>query len=170
MRLLLSLPQVVLLILTALLFQPPRASAAEQVVVHYRILHQSMSVQELSVFAETGQLSQALQRNFSLSKQETQVIRLFLTQSVNVNAALLERILDSLIGSVILDQLGKAIYPFSKQGDRQSLRTALVVSASKDNNVSLIELVRNYPTPKVQVDGNSLGEVYQQILPFAERL
>jgi hypothetical protein len=44
------------------------------------------------------------------------------------------------------------------------MRAALVLSASEDNNISILEIAQNYPTQEVYIDGNRLSETYAQIL------
>ncbi|MDM9582930.1 alpha/beta hydrolase [Nostoc sp. GT001] len=55
------------------------------------------------------------------------------------------------------------MYTPSRRADRQALRAALVLSASQDRQVSLIEIIKNYPTNEVEVDGNRLESVYRQL-------
>jgi len=51
------------------------AIAAEQVVLKYRIFRESISVEELTTFAETGELSTSLRLNFALARQNPKVVR-----------------------------------------------------------------------------------------------
>ncbi|MDZ7992759.1 MULTISPECIES: alpha/beta hydrolase [unclassified Nostoc] len=71
--------------------------------------------------------------------------------------------LNSQIGNIIFDQISPVIYTPSRRADRQALRAALVLSASQDRQVSLIEIIKNYPTNEVEVDGNRLESVYRQL-------
>ena len=144
--------------------------AAEQVVLKYRIFRESIAVKELTSFAQTGELSTSLRVNLALAKQEPKTIRKYLTESVTVSPVLLDRILNSPIGNVILDQIGEAIHTPSRKADRQALRAALVLSASSDRNgsgakntISLIEVIQNYPTSEVEVEGEVLERAYRQL-------
>ena len=77
--------------------------------------------------------------------------------------------LNSRIGNIILEQISQVIYTPSRRVDRQALRSALVLSASQDVQVSLIEIIKNYPTNKVEVDGvvyrrrHPLESAYRQL-------
>jgi len=66
---------------------------------------------------------------------------------------ILDKVLNSRIGNVILDQLTQVIHTRSHQADKQALRAALVVSASKDRQITLIEVIQNNPTKEVEVEG-----------------
>ncbi len=144
------------------------AFAAETVLLKYRILRESISVKELTNFALTGELSTSLRINLALAKQDPKPIRQYLTESVTVNPVLLDRVLNSPVGNVILDQISEAIHTPSRQADRQALRAALVLSASSDrngksNSLSLIEIIQNYPTAEVEVEGEVLERAYRQL-------
>lgn len=139
------------------------ALAAEQVVLKYRIFRQSISVEELSTFAETGELSTSLRVNLALARQDPKVIRRYLTESVAVNPVVLDRVLNSPVGNLILDEISQAIHTPSRRADRQALRAALVLSAARDRNISLIEVIENYPASAVEVDGDRLERAYLQL-------
>ena len=145
-----------------LLLSPP-VFAAEQVVLNYGIFRESLSVEELSTFAQTGELSRSLRVNFALARQDPKAIRQYLTEPVKVNLVFLDRVLNSRIGNIILDQISQVIYTPSRKADRQALRAALVLSASQDGQVSLIEIIENYPTNEVEVDGKRLEGAYRQL-------
>ncbi|MEH2152401.1 alpha/beta hydrolase [Nostoc sp.] len=139
------------------------AFAAERVVLKYGIFRESLSVEELSTFAQTGELSGLLKVNLALARQDPKAIRQYLTKPVKVNPVFLDKVLNSQIGNIILDQISQVTYTPSRTADRQALRAALVLSASQDGQVSLIEIIKNYPTNEVEVDGNRLESAYRQL-------
>jgi hypothetical protein len=137
--------------------------AAERVVLKYKIIQQSVSVAELSTFAETGQMSPDLETYMKLSNQDPKKVRHALADEVTVNAIVLDRGLNNPVGNILLDQVGLVIRTPSGEANRQALRSAIVLSASQDNKLSLIETIENYPTRDVYVEGDRLVEVYQQL-------
>jgi hypothetical protein len=144
--------------------------AADQVVLKYRILRKSISVEELSAFAKTGELSKSLRINLALAQQDPKAVRRYLTQPVKVNVVLLDRLLNSPVGNLILDEVTEVVHTPSGKADRQALRSALVISASRDSNISLIEIIQNYPTQVVQVEGDRLESAYRQLRRLGGRL
>lgn len=146
------------------------AIAAEQVVLKYRVFRESISVKELSTFAETGELSTSLRINFALAQQDPKKVRQYLTEPVKVNLVLLDRVLNSPVGNVVLDQVSQVVHTPSRRADRQALRSALILSASSDSNISLIETIQNYPTSEVEVDGDRLETAYRQLRQLGGRL
>lgn len=154
---------LVLMLNASILLSSNSAIAAEQVVLNYRSFSESISVEELSNFAETGELSTSLQLNLALARQEPKEIRQYLTQQVLVNVLLLDRVLNSPIGNFVLDEVSQALHTPSRRADRQALRSALVLSASGDGNITLIETIQNYPTAVVEVEGDHLESAYRQL-------
>ena len=171
---------LILSIALAIALSGGSAFAAEQVVLKYRIFRSSISVKELTNFAQTGELSTSLRVNLALAKQNPKAIRQYLTQPVAVNLRLLDRVLNSPVGNVVLDQISEAIHTPSRKADRQALRAALILSASRDypdssgqnsrNTISLIEIIQNYPTSEVEVEGEVLERAYRQLSQLAKTL
>ncbi|WP_341526488.1 alpha/beta hydrolase [Nostoc sp. UHCC 0302] len=161
----LSLRRSVVLIVSTciLLLGTLPAFAAERVVLKYSVFRESLSVEELSTFAQTGEVSRSLRVNLALARQNPKVVRQYLTEPVKVNLLLLDKVLNSSIGNVILDEISKVIHTPSRRADRQALRAALILSAKQDERVSVIEIIKNYPTSEVEVDGDRLESAYRQL-------
>ncbi|MEB3178811.1 MAG: alpha/beta hydrolase [Nostocaceae cyanobacterium] len=149
--------------LISIFFWSSFAFAAQTVVLKYRVFRETVSVDELSTFAETGKLNPGLEANLALAGQKPQALRETLTKPVKVNPVLLDKILNSRVGNVILDQVSQVIHTPSGKADRQAMRAALVLSASDDGKFSLLEIMKKYPTSEIEVDGDRLEGAYQQL-------
>lgn len=145
------------------------AIAAEDVVFHYRVFERQISVADLETLAETGEPSRPLRYYLRRTNQSPETLQTQLTQTVEVNPRLLDRGLNSPLGGLLLDQLGTVLHTPSRTADRQALRAALVLSASDDSQVSTLELMQNYPTSELHVDGDRLETVYLQLVAFQEQ-
>lgn len=143
--------------------------AAENVVLTYGVLEASVSVDELTTFAETGEQSSKIKRYIRQSGQEPDEIRQTLTREVDMDVVVLDSLLNNRAGEFLLDQVGEVIHTRSGSANRQAIRSALVLSASDDNQLSLIEVVQNYPTADVMVDGKRLASAYEQIAELSDR-
>jgi hypothetical protein len=148
----------------------PRADAADSVVLKYRFLRETVSVPELTTFAETGELSSSLRAYLRMASREPEELRRTLTQEVQVDPILLYRVLNSAPGELLLDRVSQVIHTPTNRANRQSLRAALVSSALPDGNITLIETLQNYPTPEVHVEGERLVEVVRNINRVLGRL
>jgi hypothetical protein len=146
------------------------AAAAETVVLKYRIFRESISVPELTTFTQTGELSESLRSYLDLTKQDPQNMRRTLTQEINVNPLVLYQVLNSRFGETLLDQVSQVVHTPSNGASRQALRGAIVSSALPDGKINLIEILQNYPTAEVDLEGDRLAEVYGQINRLARRI
>jgi hypothetical protein len=154
---------LLLVISSYFLFSSIPAFAAERIVLKYRVFRESISVEELATFAETGKLSTQLKINFALARQDPKAIREYLIAPVKVNPVILDGVLNSPVGNVILDELSQVIHTPSGKADRQALRSDLVLSASDDGQVTLLEIMQNYPTAELEVEGERLETAYRQL-------
>jgi Alpha/beta hydrolase of unknown function (DUF1400) len=146
------------------------ANAAEQVVVKYKIFRASIPVDELTTFAKTGEASSGLKFYIRASRQDPDDVRRVLSQEADVNVVTLDRALNNPAGELLLDQISLAVHTPSNTANREAIRSALVLSASQDNKMSLIEVIQNYPTSEVEVEGERVlrtsrqfGEIWGQI-------
>lgn len=139
------------------------AIAAERVTLKYRMFQRSIAVDDLATLAETGEVPRPLRAYLRLANRDPKSVRDALNQEVEVSVTTLDRSLNNPAGEFLLDQVGTAIYPPSGEASREALRSALVLSASDDDRVRLIEVIQNYPTQDVVVDGDRLEDAYQQL-------
>jgi hypothetical protein len=146
------------------------AIAAERVILKYKVFRESISVPQLATFAQTGEISQSLRFYLDATRQNPEDVRRVLNRPIDVNIVTLDRTLNSRIGELLLDQVGQAIHPPVEEVNRQALRSALVLSAQSDNQVSLIEVLQNYPTAEVEVEGERLVQAYRQLSALNGRL
>lgn len=146
----------------------PAAIAAEEIVLTYRRLEFSLSIDELSAFAETGEMSRSIKFYMEASNQKPKRVRRILTREVEADAVLLDRILNSFAGEYLLDQISTVIHTPSGGADRQAMRSAIVLSASDDNRVSLIEVLENYPTEQIYVEGDRLESAYRNLRDLSQ--
>lgn len=140
-----------------------QALAAERVVLKYQMFRRSVSVQELTTLAETGEVSRGMRAYLMLARRDPRDLQRALNRDVGMNVILLDRVLNSPLGDTALDQVSQAIYTPSRQADRQAMRSALILSAQDDNRISMIEVLQNYPTEEVHVDGDRLLDAYRQL-------
>ena len=141
------------------------AIAAEEVIFYDGMASVSVSIQELEDFANAGNISPALEFLLKLSRQNPQLVRYGLKQEFLVEIIWLKNILNSQPGEWLLRETGKTVHPKSKQANLQALRGSLLQSASDDRQVSLLEVLQNYPTRQVYVNGAVFSQPFK---PFNE--
>lgn len=158
-----KLSSSIIAIITLFLTLVSPAKGAESVVLKYGWLQDSLSVSELSTFSETGEKSSKLDSYLKLAKQNPKTVRQVLSQKIPVDGVMLSKMLNNPVGDFLLDSVSEVITTPSEKASRQSLRGALVTSALENNDLSLMEVIENYPTEEVHVKGDRLLEIYQQM-------
>lgn len=143
------------------------AIAAEEVRLSFGPLAMGIPVADLAVLAATGEAPEDLDRLLAVSDQDPATWQRILNHSLEINPLLLDVALNSGPGESVLDRLGEAIHPPSKQASRQALRAALM-AAAHDGEMTLLEIVQAYPNPQVVVNGDRLAEGYGQLMEALE--
>ena len=146
------------------------AQAAEEIILTYSVLRESISVQELGELSRTGKVSPSLKSYLSLASKDPQELRRWLNRPFAVEQTTLSNVLNSFMGSYILNQVGEVIHTPSKRANKEALRGAIITSAENDNEVQLIEVLENYPTKEVHLDGDRLMELYQTVQDLKTKL
>jgi len=146
------------------------AIAADKVVLKYGLLRASVSVDDLAELAETGEASRSLQFYLRLANKDPEELQRILNQEVRVDGAFLSRLLNSFPGELLLDQIGEVIHTPSGRANRQAMRSAIVTSALPDNTVTLLEILQNYPTSELHVEGKRIAEIVEKIDRIAGQL
>jgi hypothetical protein len=144
------------------------ALAAEKVVLKYSIFRIPISVSELETFVATGEMSLKMKVLLGKARENPESLRQTLSKPIKVSPNFLDRNLNSLPGEFVLDKVGKIIHTPSGEANREALTSALILSAEEDNRVTLLEVMQNYPTEEIHVEGEKLIEAYSKIAGLVE--
>ena len=152
----------------AIFLNPGKVKASEEIVFTYGGATQTVSLEELQTFADTGEMSPGLDFLLNFSKQNPFMIRWILNQEFPANIKLVYELLNTAPGEYVLSQTSNVVGSKSERANVKALRGALVASASDDNVISLIELLDNYPTQQVFVHGKILAKARKNLTQFVE--
>lgn len=148
----------------------PTAQAAETVVLRYGIFRGSIPMADLNKFAETGETSRRLRSYLKRANQEPEQFRQFLTKNVTTTPRTFDQVLDSPAGDVLLDELSEYIYSPERRDDRATLKSALMLAANNDNQLSFVELLDQYPTEEVHINVRRVISTYNRFAAIQERV
>jgi Alpha/beta hydrolase of unknown function (DUF1400) len=146
------------------------AIAASSIVFRYGPFSETISVRELTNFAQTGEPSSKIRYYLRRTKQEPEAVQAILNRQIPARVTTLDRLLNSPVGEITLDRLSETFQAPVEETSRQALRAALVLSASDDDQLSLVEVLNRYPTNELQVDARELINTYNQISELIEPL
>ena len=155
---------------TAIFYCTPTVLASEKVIFKYSGATQSVSLDELQTFANTGETSPALDFLLDFGNQNPFMIRWLLTQQFPANTKLIYDLLNTAPGEYVLSQTGNIVGSKSERANIKALRGTLIASASDDNLISLIELLEDYPTKEVYVDGKILSKAQRDLGNFISEM
>lgn len=144
----------------------PEANAAQEIVFRYGILRQRLSVVELTKFAQTGEISPVLERYLQRTNSKPEEVREVLNRPVAVSQSTLDKGLNNPVANLLLDELGKMIQTPNDEGNREALRTALITSTEKDSQLSILEVIQNYPTDEIHLDVMRAIKTYNRISKY----
>lgn len=144
--------------------------AAEKVVLKAGIHQATIPLQDLQKFAETGEISPAVRDVLRASKSDSEQTRQALTKEVPIDLLLADKALNHPLGEILLDQLSLVIHPPTTTANRPALRSAIILSASKDNQVSLLEIIENYPSSELHIEADRLVEASEKLTRLNEIL
>ncbi|NMF86769.1 alpha/beta hydrolase [Nodosilinea sp. P-1105] len=146
------------------------ALAAERVVLRYRGFSRSVPVEDLAILAETGEAPRSVAGLLRQAGQDPSAVQSALNRPIPADPVMLDRALNSVPGGWLLDQVGETIRPAAGGRSRQALRSALVLSAADDNQITLIEVLQNYPTAEVVLEGDRIHSTYNRLAQFLRPL
>lgn len=144
------------------------ALANKSLVLQFGPFGRSISMTDLTRFAETGELSRGWRFFFNVAGVNPENVRTALNQEVSVGLKVLDRRLNSLLGEFLLYQVGQVVHTPSKTANIQALRSAAILSAS-DNRLSLLEILQRYPTRQVHLNGVRLARLGRNAARFQAR-
>lgn len=144
----------------------PESPKLKEIIFRYGILEEKVTIKELEDFANNGTIPRGFElyiRRIAPNPTEVNQLRELLNRElpVMVDLNLLDRALNMPLGEIILDKLGEVIHTPAKVANRQALRAALITSARSDAKISLLELIKQYPTQEIHVDLSRLSSAYR---------
>jgi Alpha/beta hydrolase of unknown function (DUF1400)/Acyl-coenzyme A:6-aminopenicillanic acid acyl-transferase len=133
--------------------------ANKSIVFQFGPLGRSISLADLTRFAETGELSRGWRFFLNVAGINPDDIRAALNRPVSADLQFLDRNLNNLLGEFLLYQVGQVVHTPSDTANIQAMRSAIIGSASTDGQLSLLEILQQYPTQQVQINGLRLARI-----------
>ncbi|MEN9218221.1 MAG: alpha/beta hydrolase [Gloeomargarita sp. DG_2_bins_126] len=142
--------------------------AAEQIMVRFGPISTPVAVNDLQNLATTGQASERLTGLLSLAGLKPADAQTFLSKPVPIQAATLDKVMNSFVGGVILTQVATFVQPANGGDGVEALKTGLS-QAVQNNPMTLLSLIRNYPGD-MSVDAQKAMAIYKQIQADVQNL
>ncbi|MEH2108599.1 alpha/beta hydrolase [Nostoc sp.] len=128
------------------------AIAADTIVVRLGLFTESISLAELQNAAKTGELPGSLQSyTKGLSEQQRRVFLRALGMNIPMNVVTLDRLINTQIGTTILNDFATALARKDKAGV-QALRAGLILGSTAPQGLSILSFIAAYPSKRLEIN------------------
>jgi len=164
-----ALGMAVCLATTSLVFiQSPQTVVAQPVVqkvtLTYGPQQLSIPIEDLQMFAETGEASKMIRFIAGFVDDDREVFRNVLTQTVPApNPLFLNDAMDFIAGELFLFEIGQVIHTPSRKNVIEALRASIGLSVLDDREISLLEVIEKYPAQELFVDVLQLSKASRYV-------
>ncbi|GAB4300287.1 MAG: hypothetical protein Fur0025_39830 [Oscillatoriaceae cyanobacterium] len=144
-------------------FQPSKAVAADTVILTYFRQELPIPMAELQSFANGGKPSRVIRFLTGVANIEQDDFRTILTQEIPANLKIMDKSLNFILGELALYEIGQAIHTQTRQGNIEALRSSLILAASDNGKLSMLEIFQKYPARRLYIDARRLNKAYGQV-------
>jgi predicted dienelactone hydrolase len=140
--------------------------AAERIYASYSTLELSISVTTLENYAKTGVINEDLAAYQQyLPLQQLQELRQILLNRVKVSPVVVSQLLYTPQGKFLLHRLAQVIIAKSPQPEPglSALRSALILASGESGGLTLLNVLRKYPTSSIRLDVAEILEIATEL-------
>lgn len=143
---------------------PTQVLAAERIYGSYLVLERSISVDALETYAKEGKLDEdlAVYARYLKPQQLAQLRRVLLARA-DLSAVAISQFLYTPAGETLLQRLGQVIQTESRQPGFYALRAALILAAADPDGLTLLNVLRKFPTRSIRVDLSRSLKIAEQL-------
>jgi len=129
--------------------------ASEKIYASYSALERSISVTALEDYAKKGVIDEdlAVYQHY-LKHVQLQQLRRALLSPIKINSVAVSQFLYTPQGEFLLRRLAEVIKTESRQPQAGlfALRSALILASAEPSGLTLLNVLRNYPSPSIRID------------------
>lgn len=130
-----------------------RAIAAQRIYLSYSALESSIAVDNLETYAREGKVKGDLAFYARrLNPQQLEQLRRVLLTRIELGPVQVSQFLYTSIGETLLQRLGQIIQTEGRQPGFYALRAALILAAADPEGLTLLNILRKFPTPGIRID------------------
>ena len=163
-----------IVIFSQLIFNVPKANAAEEIKIIYSIFSRTIKVNSLKTFAKEGNSTRNLRRILRATKTPDKEIRTVLNKNFEVPITIASKLIYSELGNVFLTRLSSIIHPPFADDQRTgtlALRASVIQGINIGNGkINMISFFEGYPTKTIILDVNALSKIMNKVESISELL
>ncbi|MBW4664976.1 MAG: alpha/beta hydrolase [Chroococcus sp. CMT-3BRIN-NPC107] len=152
-------------------FALPRPTiAAQRIYVSYSAFERSISVDALEIYATKGIINDDLAAYANYTEpQVMERLRRVLITRVNLDPVAVSQFFYTPQGEDLLQRLGQIIQTESRQTGVYALRSALVLAAADKEGLTLLNVLRYFPSNSIRVDLNRSLQLADEVETIVNR-
>jgi predicted dienelactone hydrolase len=129
------------------------ALAADRIYASYAVLERSISIAALEQYAKDGKIEEdlAVYTRYA-APEDLEQLRKILQARADLDPVVISQFLYTRQGEVLLKRLGEVIQSGSGESGFFGLRAALILAAADDQGLTLLNVLRQFPTPEIRVN------------------
>lgn len=140
------------------------ARSAERIFASFLSFEQSVSVESLETFAETGRITgDFIPYARYISPEQRPFLQNALQQKLDISPVAISQFLYSDIGELMVRRVAQVIRPKSNQGGFYALRSAIIVAAADPKGLTVLSFLKHYPIQGLKIDLDEGLAVFSQI-------
>ena len=143
---------------------PSAALGAQEIYISYVPLEVSLPIASLELYAKEGNIDQELSFYAGYLKPEQLVqLRKVLVTRIDVTPVAVAQFLYSTQGEIILNRIGEIIQTKARQPGFYAIRASLIKAAARPEGLTLLNILREFPTYGIRVDSNRGFQVIESL-------
>jgi len=159
----LSICGVLILGIGATALKPKPVLGAETIFISYGPLDFSLPVSSLENFAKTGEIDRDLSFYARFLDEEGLAnFREFLQRRLDVSPVVVSQLTYTQIGEQVLQKLGTVIRTERGLDGFHALRASLILAAADPEGMTMINIMRKFPTSGIRMSANQLIQLQRQ--------
>jgi len=146
--------------ITTILTMPEAAQAAQEIQLPYGPLNFTISVSSIENFAKTGEIDAELRPYATVvGKNNLAQIREVLQRKFQMNQVAMSQLAYTGMGEYFLQNMGKAVQTETGDNGFFALRSALILASGDPRGMSLLDIIRRYPTRALRIKTEEILEI-----------
>lgn len=157
-------------LLTPSVALPRPTIAAQRIYASYSALERSISIDTLELYAKKGIINDDLAAYAKYAEpQLMEQLRRVLMAKVNLDPVAISQFFYTPQGEALLEKLGQIIQTESRQTGVYALRSALVLAATDKEGLTLLNVLRHFPSNSIRVDLNRSLQLADEVETIINR-
>lgn len=138
----------------AILLKPKPSLAAEKISFSLPLFGEfNVSVDSLAVFAKEGKITKEFTFYAKRLHPDTLAqLRKLLRQEFDIHPSFISKLTNASIGNRFLEQMGEVVYTHPERNGIYAIRAAVILAASDSEGLTVINIMRHFPTKEIQVN------------------